>query len=79
MTGARPFVDAGTIDRVIAALETHEGAIPALPVVDTLKRGDASGAIAETIPRDGLWRAQTPQGFRFEAIRRRIAPPREIT
>lgn len=68
--GARPFVDAGTIDRVIAALETHEGAIPALPVVDTLKRGDASGAIAETIPRDGLWRAQTPQGFRFEAIRR---------
>ncbi|EKV26493.1 2-C-methyl-D-erythritol 4-phosphate cytidylyltransferase [Caenispirillum salinarum AK4] len=67
--GARPFVDAGVIDRVVAALIDHDGAIPALPVADTLKRGDASGRITETVPRDGLWRAQTPQGFRFEAIR----------
>lgn len=65
--GARPFVDAGTIDRVIAALADHDGAIPALPVADTLKRGDGA-TVTETVPRDGLYRAQTPQGFRFQAI-----------
>ncbi len=66
---ARPFVDRDTIGRVLTALETHEAALPALPVSDTLKRGAGSPAIVgETIARDGLWRAQTPQGFRFEAI-----------
>ncbi|MDD3447059.1 MAG: bifunctional 2-C-methyl-D-erythritol 4-phosphate cytidylyltransferase/2-C-methyl-D-erythritol 2,4-cyclodiphosphate synthase [Zavarzinia sp.] len=64
---ARPFVDNALIDRVLAALDTDVGAIPALAVVDTLKRG-ASGKAGETVPRDGLFRAQTPQGFRFEAI-----------
>lgn len=73
--GARPFVDAGVIDRVIAALSEHPGAIPALPVADTLKRGaPAAGGgapvIAETVPRDGLWRAQTPQGFRYADLLR---------
>ncbi len=65
---ARPFVDADLIARVIAALERHDGAIPALPVADTLKRGGADGCIDGTIPRQGLWRAQTPQGFRFAPI-----------
>ncbi|SOD94186.1 bifunctional 2-C-methyl-D-erythritol 4-phosphate cytidylyltransferase/2-C-methyl-D-erythritol 2,4-cyclodiphosphate synthase [Caenispirillum bisanense] len=65
--GARPFVEAGLVDRVIAALDGHPGAIPALPVADTLKRG-RDGVIVETVPRDGLWRAQTPQGFRFADI-----------
>lgn len=64
---ARPFVDNALIDRVLAALNADVGAIPALAVVDTLKRG-ASGKAGETVPRDGLFRAQTPQGFRFEAI-----------
>ncbi len=68
---ARPFVDRDTIDRVLAALTTHEAALPALPVSDTLKRGAGSPAVVgETVARDGLWRAQTPQGFRFEAILR---------
>lgn len=64
---ARPFVDAGLIDRVLAALATAPGAIAALPVTDTLKRG-RDGIVSATVPRDGLWRAQTPQGFRYPEI-----------
>lgn len=63
----RPFVDAGTISRVIEALAATPGAIAAVPVSDSLKRG-ADGRIAEAVDRDGLWRAQTPQGFRFAEI-----------
>ena len=65
---ARPFVSAETIRAVIAALSTHAGAIAAQPVVDTLKRATAAGVIADTVARDDLWRAQTPQGFRFADI-----------
>lgn len=65
--GARPFVDAALIDRVLAALDDADGAIPAIAVSDTLKRAKA-GHIVETVARDGLWRAQTPQGFAFRAI-----------
>ena len=60
---ARPFVDDATIDRVIAAARAGNAAVPALPVVDTLKQADAGGRVVGTVPRDGLWRAQTPQGF----------------
>ena len=62
---ARPFLSASVIDRLTAALDQHEGAVPALPVADTLARGDA--ALGETVPRDGLHRIQTPQAFRFSA------------
>lgn len=65
--GARPFVDAGTIGRVVAALADHPGAIPAVAVADTLKRG-SDGLISATVERANLWRAQTPQGFRFADI-----------
>ncbi|MDZ7627472.1 MAG: bifunctional 2-C-methyl-D-erythritol 4-phosphate cytidylyltransferase/2-C-methyl-D-erythritol 2,4-cyclodiphosphate synthase [Parvularculaceae bacterium] len=67
---ARPFIDAPTIARVIAAAHLSGGAIAALPVFDTLKRADAAAqpAIDTTVPREGLWRAQTPQGFRFGPI-----------
>ena len=64
---ARPLIDAATISRVVQALATHQGAVAALPVVDTLKRG-VEGISAGTVDRSGLWRAQTPQGFRFPAI-----------
>jgi 2-C-methyl-D-erythritol 4-phosphate cytidylyltransferase/2-C-methyl-D-erythritol 2,4-cyclodiphosphate synthase len=67
--GARPFVDEALIDRVLDRLETADGALPAIPVSDTLKRVDDDGHIQATVPRHGLWRAQTPQGFRFAAIR----------
>jgi 2-C-methyl-D-erythritol 4-phosphate cytidylyltransferase/2-C-methyl-D-erythritol 2,4-cyclodiphosphate synthase len=62
--GARPFVDVGTVSRVVAALDKHPAAIPAVAVADTLKRGD-NGVVAGTVERAGLWRAQTPQGFRY--------------
>lgn len=65
--GARPVVPPGTVAALRAALATHAGAIPAQPVSDTLKRGDA-GTILETVPRAGLFRAQTPQAFRFVAL-----------
>lgn len=64
---ARPVIPAGTIDALRAALDTAPGAIPAQPVTDTLKRG-ADGIVLATVPRDGLFRAQTPQAFRFEAL-----------
>lgn len=64
---ARPLVDGALIDRVIAALDEFDGAIPALAVTDTLKLG-AGGVITGATPRDGVFRAQTPQGFRFDAI-----------
>jgi 2-C-methyl-D-erythritol 4-phosphate cytidylyltransferase/2-C-methyl-D-erythritol 2,4-cyclodiphosphate synthase len=64
---ARPFVDAGLIGRVLGSLDSHAGALPCLPVTDTLTMGSGQRA-AGTLPRDDLWRAQTPQGFRFDAI-----------
>ncbi|TWA93000.1 2-C-methyl-D-erythritol 2,4-cyclodiphosphate synthase [Azospirillum brasilense] len=68
---ARPLIDADTIDAVIAALGTHPAALAAVPVADTLKRGNGGpdgGLVAGTVDRSGLWRAQTPQGFRFPEI-----------
>ena len=78
--GARPFVDPGLIHRVLKSLKTGKGAIPALPVHDTLKRGK-DGIIVGTEPRDGLFRAQTPQGFHFAEIlaAHRAASGRELT
>ena len=64
---ARPVIPAGTVPALLAALNRYSGAIPAAPVADTLKRV-RDGIIEETVPRDGLFRAQTPQGFRFDAL-----------
>lgn len=60
---ARPFLSHAVIDRLLVALETVSGAIPGLPVADTLV--SASGV---SVPRDGLMRVQTPQAFRYAAI-----------
>ena len=65
--GARPFLDRGTVDRVLDALTTTPGAIPALTLSDTVKRG-ANGRVVETLDRSALWRAQTPQGFHYAPI-----------
>ncbi len=67
---ARPFIDAATISRVIAGAAATGGAIAALPVFDTLKKsgGGDHPCIGGTISREGLWRAQTPQGFDYHAI-----------
>ncbi|WP_038145268.1 bifunctional 2-C-methyl-D-erythritol 4-phosphate cytidylyltransferase/2-C-methyl-D-erythritol 2,4-cyclodiphosphate synthase [Thioclava atlantica] len=65
--GARPLVSRAVIDGVLRALETGPAAAPALPVSDALWTG-ADGAVSGMRDRAGLWRAQTPQGFDFEAI-----------
>ena len=66
---ARPFVEASITDRVLDALDRSAGAIAALPLVDTVKRAAADGIrIETTTSRERLWRAQTPQGFRFAEI-----------
>ncbi|CAO3420279.1 bifunctional 2-C-methyl-D-erythritol 4-phosphate cytidylyltransferase/2-C-methyl-D-erythritol 2,4-cyclodiphosphate synthase [Azospirillum doebereinerae] len=64
---ARPLIDAATIAAVVGALDSIPGAIAAVPVADTLKRGQ-DGAVTATVDREALWRAQTPQGFRFPEI-----------
>lgn len=63
---ARPFLDHDVIGDLLAALTHAPGAVPALPVVDSLARGDDT--LSDTVERDGLWRIQTPQAFHFEAI-----------
>lgn len=61
--GARPFAPRDVIDAGIAAARGGHGAVPALPVADTLKRADECGRVLCTVPREGLWQAQTPQAF----------------
>jgi 2-C-methyl-D-erythritol 4-phosphate cytidylyltransferase/2-C-methyl-D-erythritol 2,4-cyclodiphosphate synthase len=65
---ARPFLSRAVIEGVVRALDSAAGALPAFPVADTLKRAGGDGAILGTVPRDGLFAAQTPQGFRFAAL-----------
>ena len=78
--GARPLLSTALIGRVLAALETDEAALPVLPVVDTLKRAEGA-RLAAGPDRQGLARAQTPQGFRFGPIlaAHRAAAGRELT
>ena len=64
---ARPLIPAGTIPALLAALQHAPGAIPAAPVADTLKRV-VRGTITATVSRDGLYRAQTPQAFRYQVL-----------
>ena len=65
---ARPLITVGMIEAVLAALEDAPGAIVAVPERDTLKRA-GRGTIEETVPRAGLFRAQTPQAFRVDILR----------
>ncbi len=64
---ARPDVPPAVMRRLLEALERHDGAAPGLPVADTLKRVEGGRSVG-TVSRDGLWRIQTPQGFRFSAL-----------
>ena len=67
---ARPLVDDALIERVVARVRAGACAVPALPVVDTIKEADGEGRIERTVDRSRLWRAQTPQGFPRELIER---------
>ncbi|WP_312733013.1 bifunctional 2-C-methyl-D-erythritol 4-phosphate cytidylyltransferase/2-C-methyl-D-erythritol 2,4-cyclodiphosphate synthase [Brevundimonas sp.] len=64
---ARPLLDRAVIDRLVATLKDADGALPALPVADSLRQGQ-DGRMAGVVERDGLWRAQTPQAFRRGVI-----------
>ncbi len=64
---ARPFVPGDLIQRVVDRLASDQAVLPGLAVSDTLKRCEG-GLVVTTEPRDGLWAAQTPQGFHFDAI-----------
>jgi len=74
---ARPLVSQETIGRVIDEARSGNGAVAALPVLDTLKRVDSSGKIVVTVDRFGLWRAQTPQAFPRAVIERAHREARE--
>lgn len=63
----RPFLPADKVTAVIDAARAHGAAALAIPMADTVRRGD--GTFGETVPRDGLWRMQTPQAFRLDLLR----------
>jgi 2-C-methyl-D-erythritol 4-phosphate cytidylyltransferase len=66
---ARPCLSVTVLERLIETLQDDEtGGLLALPVVDTLKRAGAADRVAETVARDSLWRAQTPQMFRYAVL-----------
>jgi 2-C-methyl-D-erythritol 4-phosphate cytidylyltransferase len=72
----RPLIDAATIERTIDAVAEYGAAIVGLPAVDTIKQVErtAHGAlITATIPREFVVQAQTPQGFRYELLKRAFA------
>jgi 2-C-methyl-D-erythritol 4-phosphate cytidylyltransferase len=72
---ARPCLRAADLERLIAELDHDEvGGLLAIPLTDTLKRGDTTGdRVTATIDRSGLWAAQTPQMFRYGLLRRALA------
>lgn len=71
---ARPFADRALVDRVIDAAEAAGAAVPAIPARDTVKRvGRGGDVVIETIAREEIYLAQTPQGFRREILARAMA------
>jgi 2-C-methyl-D-erythritol 4-phosphate cytidylyltransferase len=79
--GARPFVERRVIDAVIAHARAGDGAVAAVPVSDTLKAqaADDPTRVSRTVARDGLWRAQTPQGFPRRLLEQAYARERHST
>jgi 2-C-methyl-D-erythritol 4-phosphate cytidylyltransferase len=76
--GARPLFSKHVFEDCLSALQEParaDGAIPACPVGDTLKRTDGERVVVETVEREGLWAVQTPQLFRAEALRAAYARP----
>jgi 2-C-methyl-D-erythritol 4-phosphate cytidylyltransferase len=77
---ARPGLTGGLIDRLIAALRDDEvGGLLAMPIVDTLKHADGGDRVQFTVPREGLWAAQTPQMFRYALLRRALEQAGAVT
>jgi 2-C-methyl-D-erythritol 4-phosphate cytidylyltransferase len=77
---ARPLLQEAVIERVLAPLsDGWDGAVPGLPVADTLKRVGDGGAVVETVSRDGLYGVQTPQAFPAEVLRAAVAAGGDAT
>jgi 2-C-methyl-D-erythritol 4-phosphate cytidylyltransferase len=77
---ARPLVTDDVVERVLAPLsDGWDGAVPGLPIGDTLKRVNRNGGVEETVSRDGLWAVQTPQAFAADALRRAHAGESDAT
>jgi 2-C-methyl-D-erythritol 4-phosphate cytidylyltransferase len=70
---ARPLLQAGLVRRVLDAVGDADGAIAAHPVADSLKAAGPRGRIGRSVPRDGLWAAETPQAFRAGPFREALA------
>jgi len=68
--GVRPFVTPELIDKSVREAASHGACIVAIPVKDTIKRVDSEGRVIETVERAGLWRAQTPQTFKADILKR---------
>lgn len=68
--GARLLLSVELIEQVLAAAHQTGAALPALPLVDTVKEADKHGSVLRTLDRSGLWAAQTPQAFRYDLLRR---------
>lgn len=65
---ARPFVTADMVSRCLEAARRHGAAAAGVPMADTVKKTDGEGIVTETVVRDRLWRAQTPQAFRYRDL-----------
>jgi 2-C-methyl-D-erythritol 4-phosphate cytidylyltransferase len=77
---ARPCVSRVDLDRLIALAGAHAvGGLLASPVSDTLKRANSDGEVTETVPREGMWRALTPQMFRYETLLHALAASPDVT
>lgn len=66
--GVRPFLSKEMIQETINVAEKFGAAITAIPVNDTIKQVDSSGKVERTVDREGLWRVQTPQVFRYDLL-----------
>jgi 2-C-methyl-D-erythritol 4-phosphate cytidylyltransferase/2-C-methyl-D-erythritol 2,4-cyclodiphosphate synthase len=76
---ARPLVSADLIERTVAAALADGAAVAALRATDTVKRGDAGGHVVETLPREHVYLAQTPQAFRVAVLRDALASAADAT
>lgn len=66
--GARPYVKKSLIENILLDAEKYSGALPGLPLTDSVRRVDKGGIITECVEREGLYRVQTPQIFEFDKI-----------
>jgi 2-C-methyl-D-erythritol 4-phosphate cytidylyltransferase/2-C-methyl-D-erythritol 2,4-cyclodiphosphate synthase len=74
---ARPFVTLQLLENLLTVAQEHGAAIPAIPVADTLKKGDDQGRVLETVDRQDLFRVQTPQVFSRDLLKEALAWAKE--